>query len=231
MLLTVPDAAAWMAVKEFYKNNYSPNGSALNIVGDFSSKEMKTMITKLFSEWEKSSTEKENLASKPLLEPSGSNVLLVNKEDAKETTFYIGSTGISRNNPDFVDISIINTLFGGRFTSMLNDELRVNSGLTYGAYSIFEPLKYGGSFYIGTFTANETTEAALDKALEVLNRLHSKGLDKKSLASAKNYLKGQLPPRYETVTQLSALLGEMFWYDLDKSYINDSASGYSCGVV
>lgn len=207
--------------EEFYKNNYSPNGSSLNIVGDFSSLEMKSMITKLFSEWKKSATEQEDLASKPMPQPTVSNVLLVNKEDAKETTFYIGATGVGRNNPDFVDISIINTLFGGRFTSMLNDELRVNSGLTYGARSSFEALKHGGSFAISTFTANETTEAALDKALEVLNRLHSKGLDEKSLSSAKNYVKGQFPPRYETVMQLSGLLGDMFWYDLDKSYINN----------
>lgn len=208
-------------LKAFYNANYTPNGSAMSIVGDFSSKEMKAMITKLFSEWKKSSSEKDNLASTPLPQISESKVLLVNKDDAKESTFYIGSQGISRNNPDFVDISIINTLFGGRFTSMLNDELRVNSGLTYGARSSFEPLKYGGSFAISTFTANETTEAALDKAFEVLNTLHSKGLDEQSLASAKNYVKGQFPPKYETVSQLSGLLGEMFWYDLDKSYINN----------
>ncbi|MGC1633630.1 MAG: insulinase family protein, partial [Gelidibacter sp.] len=28
-------------------------------------------------------------------------------------------------------------------------------------------------------------------------------------------------PKYETATQLSVLLGEMFWYDLDKSFINN----------
>ncbi len=208
-------------VAEFYNTNYSPNGSALNIVGDFSSTEMKTMITKLFSDWKKSSAEKENLALKPLPAINGSQVLLVNKEDAKETTYYIGAAGITRNNPDFVDLTIINTLFGGRFTSMLNDELRVNSGLTYGARSKFSTLKYGGSFVISTFTANETTEAALDKTFEVLKKLHENGLTEKSLSSAKNYVKGQFPPKYETVMQLSGLLGEMFWYDLDKSYVNN----------
>lgn len=208
-------------LRAFYNENYTPNGSAISIVGDFSSKEMKATITKLFSGWKKSATEKVNLASKPLPDLTESRVLLVNKDDARESTFYIGSQGISRNNPDFIDISIINTLFGGRFTSMLNDELRVNSGLTYGARSGFQPLKYGGSFTISTFTANETTEAALDKAFEVLNTLHSKGLDEQSLASAKNYVKGQFPPKYETVSQLSGLLGEMFWYDLDKSFINN----------
>ena len=74
---------------------------------------------------------------------------------------------------------------------------------------------------ISTFTANETTEPAIDKALEVLKKLHSKGLDEKSLASAKNYVKGQFPPKYETASQLSGLLGEMFWYGFDKSFINN----------
>jgi predicted Zn-dependent peptidase len=67
---------------------------------------------------------------------------------------------------------------------MLNDELRVNSGLTYGANSRFNALKTGGSFAISTFTAVKT-EAAIDKALEVLDKLHQKGLDEKSLTSAK----------------------------------------------
>lgn len=213
--LTVKD------VKDFYATNYTPNEASLNIVGDFNSKEMKATITKLFSVWKKTDVKIENLASKPISIPNESNVLLVNKEDAKETTFYIGAPGVSRNNPDFIAIDVVNTLFGGRFTSMLNDELRVNSGLTYGAGSRFSNLKNGGTFYISTFTANKTTEAAIDKALEVLRNLHSKGIDEKALTSAKNYVKGQFPPDYETTGQLANLLSGMFWYNLDVSFINN----------
>lgn len=208
-------------LKAFYSTNYTPNGSAISIVGDFSSKEMKAKITKLFSEWKKSPRDKITWASESISSPKESRILLVNKEDAKESTFYIGGLGMNRKDPEFVEVSIINTLFGGRFTSMLNDELRVNSGLTYGAGSRFEPLKYGGAFWISTFTANETTEAALDKTFEVLETLHNKGFTEDALTSAKNYVKGQFPPNYETISQLSALLGDMFWYDLDKSYINN----------
>lgn len=208
-------------VKEFYKTNYKPNEAAICIVGDFKIKDMKAKITKLFSGWEKSTTKIENLAEKPISILTESTVLLVNKDDAKETTFYIGSPGVSRKNPDYVAIEVINTLFGGRFTSMLNDELRVNSGLTYGAGSRFNNLKYGGSFYISTFTANKTTEPAIDKALEVLKNLHIKGIDEKALASAKNYVKGQFPPNYETTEQLAGLLSQMVWYNFDTSFIDD----------
>lgn len=208
-------------VKDFYKTNYKPNGAAISIVGDFKVNEMKSTITKLFSSWEKSSVKTENLASRPINFPTENRVLLVNKADAKETTFFIGSPGVSRNNPDYVAIEVVNTLFGGRFTSMLNDELRVNSGLTYGAGSRFNNLKNGGSFYISTFTAAKTTEPAIDKALEVLNNLHAKGIDEKALTSAKNYVKGQFPPDYETTEQLAGLLSQMFWYNFDKSFIDN----------
>ena len=214
-VLTVED------VKNFYKANYLPEGSAIALVGDFNSKDMKAMLTKLFAGWKKGSNNTVSLASKPITYPSGNSVLLINKEDARETTFYIGAPGISRNNPDYIAIDVINTLFGGRFTSMLNDELRVNTGLTYGAGSRFSPLKNGGTFSISTFTANKTTEPAIDKALEVLNNLHKKGIDEAALASAKNYVKGQFPPRYETAGQLAGLLTQMFWYGFDESFINN----------
>ena len=208
-------------IKKFYKENYIPNGAAISIAGDFNSKEMKAIATKLFSEWKQGKQANAAIASKPITEPAGNRVLLINKDDAKETTFLIGAPGISRNNPDYVAIDVINTLFGGRFTSMLNDELRVNTGLTYGANSRFSPLKNGGTFMISTFTAIKTTEPAIDKALEVLNKLHKEGVDEQSLTSARNYVKGQFPPRYETSGQLAGLLTQMFWYNFNESYINN----------
>jgi zinc protease len=208
-------------IQKFYTENYIPNGSAIAIAGDFSSKEMRTVVTKLFSNWKQGKQANAAIASKPIDKPAGNRVLLVNKDDAKETTFFIGAPGISRNNPDYVAIDVVNTLFGGRFTSMLNDELRVNTGLTYGANSRFSPLKNGGTFAISTFTATKTTEPAIDKALEVLKKLHSEGVDEKSLMSAKNYVKGQFPPRYETSGELAGLMTQMFWYNFDESYINN----------
>ena len=208
-------------LKKFYQANYIPNGSAIAIAGDFNSKEMKAVITKLFSSWKKGNQSNTELAKLTISKPVNNRVLLINKDDAKETTFYIGAPGISRNNPDYVSIEVINTLFGGRFTSMLNDELRVNTGLTYGARSGFSPLKNGGSFSISTFTAKETTEQAIDKALEVLQTLHQKGVDETSLTSAKNYVKGQFPPRYETSSQLASLMTQMFWYNFVESFINN----------
>lgn len=212
--LTVADA------KNFYKTYYIPNGSAIAVVGDFSVKDMKAKLVNLFSAWEKG-VMPGSAANKAVTSKQAASVLLVNKDDAKETTFYIGGPGVPRSNPDYVAMEVVNTVFGGRFTSWLNDELRVNTGLTYGAVSGFSSLKNAGTFNISTFTASKNTEAALDKTLEVLNRLHSTGIDEKTLTSAKNYVKGQFPPRYETSGQQAGLLTQMFWYGFDESFINN----------
>lgn len=60
--------------------------------------------------------------------------------------------------------------------------------------------------------------------MHVLDSLHATGFDEKTLASAKNYVKGQFPPRYETTGQLAGLLTQMFWYGFNESFINNFQS-------
>ncbi|HKC87341.1 MAG TPA: insulinase family protein, partial [Blastocatellia bacterium] len=127
----------------------------------------------------------------------------------------------ARTNPDRVYIRVVNTLFGGRFTSMLNDALRVSSGLTYGAGSSFSENRARGPFVIGTYTRNATTEKAIDLTLDILKRLHEQGVGEADLKSAKAYIKGQFPPRIETTDQLAAQIAQLEFFGLDEREIND----------
>lgn len=206
-------------LKAFYTANYKPAESAVAIVGDFKTAVMKKQIQALLGGWKASGPSTAVNLGMPSA-PDKTRILLVNKDDALETQFYIGSLGPKRSTPDYVAVQVINTILGGRFTSWLNDELRVNAGLTYGAGSRFRFYKASGSFYISSFTKNATTVQAIDLALEVLDRLHKKGIDQKTLDSAKNYIKGQFPPRYETSGRLADLLTQMFFYGLDNSFID-----------
>jgi predicted Zn-dependent peptidase len=209
-----------MDAKAFYMANYKPAESAVAIVGDFKIPVMKKRVKQLFNGW-KNKGPSASVPATPLPVFDKNRVLLVNKNDSRETRFLIGGLGIKRSNPDYVAIQVINTILGGRFTSWLNDELRVNAGLTYGARSSFRTYKNSGIFAVSSFTKTATTIDAIDLALEVLDRLHQKGIDQKTLDSAKNYIKGQYPPRYETSGRLASLLTSMFVYDFDESYIND----------
>lgn len=206
-------------VKNFYKTYYTTDHAAIAIVGDFKTADMKKRITTLLGDW-KTAEGRMIKRAVPDLSFDKSRVLLVNKPDARETTFLIGGKGVAYANPDYVLILVVNTILGSRFTSWLNDALRVNSGLTYGAGSRFNRYKQGGTFYISTFTKNSTTVPAIDLALQVLDSLHRAGLNDEILASAKAYVKGDFPPNYESAGALAGLLTDMFTYGFDENYIN-----------
>ena len=207
---------------QYHNSWYQPQNTVICIVGDFKSNTMLKEIKSLFGQWEKGKTSLPAVMALPVADKA--RVLLVDKPDAGESTFYIGGPGIAVTNPDRVGLQVINTILGARFTSWLNDELRVNAGLTYGARSSFQSYGEGGLFRISTFTRTATTVECIDLALETYARLWNKGIDKETLASAKAYVKGQFPPRYETSDQLAGLLGQMHFYGYDESFINDFES-------
>ncbi|MBI4851955.1 MAG: insulinase family protein [Acidobacteria bacterium] len=207
-------------IVKFYDSYYGPSNIILSVVGDFSSLEMEKTLATRFGQWNK-----KVLAPTKLAEPiafKGKKLLLVDKPDTTQTFFVIGNVGISKTNPDRVGIEIVNTLFGVRFTSLLNSELRIRTGLTYGARSSFAQNQVPGPFLISTFTQNATTEQAIDLALEILNRLHEKGITEEQLKSTKAYIKGQFAPdTIEVSSQLAAVLTDIESSGLDEKEINE----------
>lgn len=206
------------AIVRFYETHYTPGNTILAVAGDFNTEEMKEKIAEAFGGWAaKAAPAVKMEAAGPL---KGKRLLLVNKGDATQTFFVIGNVGISATDPDRVAIDVVNTVFGARFTSMLNETLRVESGLTYGAMSFFSKDKEPGPFAMYSFTRNETTEKAIDMALEVLKKLHTDGVTAEQLASAKSYIKGQFPPSLETSGQLARVIARHEFMGLDDSEVN-----------
>ena len=208
-------------ITDFYLKNIRSENCAIAVVGDFDSGKMRSELSKYFGEWRITVPRLINDARPFQKDLNASAVYLINKDNATETTFMIGGFGVPMSNQDQIQLDVINTILGGRFTSWLNDELRVNAGYTYGARSTFASYKTEGTFYISTFTATKNTEAAIDLALKTYNRLFEKGIDEATLTSAKNYVKGQFPPDYETSGALAGFLTQKYIYGLDDSYIND----------
>jgi zinc protease len=139
---------------------------------------------------------------------TGRHVLLVDKPDATQTYFIVGNVGISETDADRAPARVVNTLFGGRFTSMFNDELRIKSGYSYGASSAFQEYRTPGPFVMSTYTRNATTGPAIDKTFEVLERLHGHPFKDADLTSAKNYIRGTFPPTLETTPALAMRLAK-----------------------
>jgi predicted Zn-dependent peptidase len=158
---------------------------------------------------------------------TGRRVVLIDAPESVQSYFWAGNVGVARTYPQRASLDVVNTLFGGRFTSMLNSELRIRTGLTYGARSRFERPTQPGAWQLSSFTRTETTIEALDLALTVLDRLHSGGIDAASLSSGKTYVQGQFPLALETAGQWASALADLEFYHLDRSYID----GYGAALA
>ena len=206
------------AIAKFYETNYTPGNTILAVAGEFNAAQMRAKLEQALGGWK----------AKPSLLPAiigptavkGKKLLLVDKPDSTQTFFVFGNIGTAENDPDRVAIRVVNTIFGGRFTSELNEALRVESGLTYGAEAFFDSRKEPGAFAIYSFTKNESTTQAIDLALQVLAKLHKDGVTPEQLASAKAYMKGQFPPSIETSGQLARTIAAHEFYGLDDDEIN-----------
>jgi predicted Zn-dependent peptidase len=229
-------------IVKFYGEKYKAFNTILAVVGDFNTADMEAKLNARFGAWggnlitrtippAKKGDKQMTVMAAPVSaiqetpsEPKpfvGKKLLLVDKPNTVQTYFYIGNVGVSRANPDRVGINVVNTLFGGRFTSMLNSELRIKTGLTYGARSFFDQRAQPGAFAISTYTRTETTEKAIDLALDILKRLHEKGVTEEELKSGKEYIKGQFPTSVETTDQLARARANFTFYGLTDAEIND----------
>jgi len=212
-------------VKRHYTEHVRGDRLIIVVVGDFEPQSVKRQLEAAFGPLQPSS------ATAPAVQPAsrveGRRVLLVDKPGATQTYFWLGNVGASRTDPARTAQSLVNTVFGGRFTSMLNTELRIKSGLTYGAVSGFDRLSEPGAFSIASFTETGTTVQAIDLALETLDRLHADGFDAPMLESAKSYMLGQFPPTLETNGQLAARIADLLFHGLGSDDVDRFAARVS----
>src|SRR5262249_46502545 len=136
-------------IAAFHKRNYCGKNLVIIVSGDFDTSAAQQKILDVFGPVPAGNAFES--AKLPAIAP-GPRLLLVDKPDATQTYFYIAQPGIDRTNPDRVKLALVNLFFGGRFTSLLNEELRVKSGLSYGASSVVQQPRLPGANLITSFT-------------------------------------------------------------------------------
>ena len=198
-------------IENYHRRFHTGRNLTLIVAGGFDPATAFPLVEKAFGGLAAGQAFQGIAAAPPKAKPDvGARLLLVDKPGATQTYFVVAQPGIARTDPDRVKLMLVNSVFGGQFLSMLNEELRVNSGLTYGAASEVEMPRLPGSILIRTFTKTATTGKAIDLALSVLRRLSSEGLTPERLAAGKAYLMGQYPTRrLETAEELTRTLGDL----------------------
>jgi zinc protease len=204
-------------VVRYHAANFAADRTTLVFAGDLDPKWMRQALTTAFSSWAKSTSSLAKLTPAPRV--TGRRVLLVDSPGAVQTYFWMGNVGVDRQYSGRAALDLVNTLYGGRFTSILNTELRVKSGLSYSASSGFTRGSVPGEFAIHSFTQTANTAKAIDLTFETLETLKHGALSPAMLDSSRAYVQGQYPLRLETAANWAAALSDLEFYGLDKSYI------------
>jgi zinc protease len=206
-------------LQRYYQEQVGADRLIISLAGDFKTAQLKQRISRAFSGWRKAGAPLQELPKAERV--ATRKVLLVDAPDSVQSYFWAGNVAVAKKDPRRPSLDVTNTLFGGRFTSMLNTELRIRTGLSYGASSHFDRLQQPGNWEMSSFTQTETTIQALDLMLATLDKLHESGLEQTMVESGKSYVQGQFPLALETSQQWAAQLATLEFYGLDRRYIDD----------
>jgi predicted Zn-dependent peptidase len=204
-------------VVSYHDTIFGADRATLVFTGDLDPKWMKQALTRAFGGWARAKAVP--LQLKPAPRATGRRVLLVDSPGSVQTYFWLGNVGVDKRYSGRPALDLVSTLYGGRFTSILNTELRIKSGLSYGAGSSFVRGSVPGQFEIESFTQTENTGKAVDLTLETLDKLKHGSLEPAMLESGRAYVLGQYPLRLETAAHWASALADMEFYGLGKEYI------------
>ncbi len=140
--------------------------------------------------------------------PPSSGNTLVRRRKTEQAHLCIGTSGLSRHDPDRFAFGIVNTAVGGGMSSRLFQEIRERRGLAYSVYSYHAMYAEAGLFsaYAGT------TPASAKQVLELLRRelgdVASGGLTEEEFERAKGHMKGSLVLSLEDPSGRMSRLGK-----------------------
>jgi zinc protease len=136
-----------------------------------------------------------------------------------QANIILGQAGVSRDNPDYYALTVMNYILGGGgFSSRLVQEIRNKRGLAYSVDSFFDPGKYPGSFQIVLQTKNSSAKEAISLVREQMKRIQKELVSEKELEGARKYLVGSFPMRLDTQRKLANFLIQVEYYGLGMDY-------------
>ncbi len=205
-------------VQSFYAKEYLPNQVILTIVGDVTVDQATTLIQTYFGSWKKGVVQPRTVKKPAAIDKK---IVQLIEKDLTQSTIVIGHPGISRTNPDYYAVTVMNHVLGaGGFSSRLMDTIRDKQGLAYGITSHYDARALPGSFWINLQTRTETTNQAISGVLAEMKAIREAPVSDQELADAKAFLMGSFPLRLDSTSKLAQVLAQVEFFGLGYDYFS-----------
>ncbi len=210
----------------FYEAYFHPNNTLLSVWGDFETSEMLERIRKAFGDWEKETNFQRPKPPEPKLEANHS-VNLIPKRDVNQSTIFIGHPGgLTRKEPDFIPVTVMNEVLAGGFSGRLFENVRSEQGLAYSVFGRYTAnYRRSGIFYAGAATKSQTTVEAIRSIIHEIETIRKEPPTQKELKLAKQGYLNSFVFKFDTNREILDRLMTYEYYDYPKDFLRQFKEG------
>jgi zinc protease len=197
-----------------YERGLDPARAALVVGGDLTGIDVGAIAERLLGGWPAAES---SAPAGPIVDAGAVRerfVRIIHRPGAVQTEIRIGHVGSPRRIPDFHPLAVMGAILGGLFNSRLNMKLREEKGYTYGAGAGFDLRRGAGPFNARAAVNTEVTLPAVQDFLAELDRIRDAPVEASELRSARDYLIGVFPLRFETPGPIVGSLAGLIVHDL-----------------
>jgi predicted Zn-dependent peptidase len=210
------DKVTGKALGDFHRTRYLPDHAALAIAGDISLAEARKLVETRLGAWKKSGSPAPSVADPPAL--GTTRVSFVARPNSVQTNLLVGTQAISRLDPDYDVLQVMNKVIGGGPTGRLFITLREEKGYTYGAYSGLSAGQWRGAWQASAEVRTEVTEAALRDLLNEVRRVRDEPVPDKEFNDQKRAMVGSFALSLENPQQMIGYYVTSWRYRLAGDY-------------
>lgn len=220
------DAVTREDLVAFHKRYVQPEGIILSVWGDFDTDQMAQRIREAFGDWQTAPDYTEPTPPEPTATLDRS-VNFIPKEDVTQSTILIGHVGeVTRENPDYFPLIVMNEVLSGGFTSRLFQTVRTDLGLAYAVFGSYGAgYERPGLFQAGTFTKNESTIEATRVILEEIEKLKNAPPTEAEVALAKDAYLNSFVFNFDSKTDILGRLMTYEYYDYPRDFLEETRQG------
>jgi zinc protease len=173
-------------VRDYYARNFGAQRTRLYVAGKFDHSKLETAARRHLGGWREGPFALTLLAP-PLSEPV---TKLLDRPGAPQSTLRVGTRVIDPTDPEFMWLSVTNTLLGGVLTSRITMNLREDKGWAYSPHSSL------GTYFRHAVWAEqadvkaESTGPAVQEIYNEIERLQREAPASEELKATQNYRNG-----------------------------------------
>ncbi len=213
------------ALVDFHAFYYRPDSLVLAIVGDVETQAIIEKIDAAMGDWE-ANGEKPPFTI-PAVEYGEKQIVVQPMMDKSQANIELGHKGITRTNPDFYTINLMNAILGGSAgIARLFGRVRDVQGLAYSVWSSFTPSIGEGLFHASAGVNPANVDKAINSILHEIELMKSDGITAEELSDAQNLIIGNFALALETNRGLAAVLLTAELYGLGLDYLEQHESIY-----